>query len=249
MSTPSSAERNAEGAGRRRLSRKEAQAETRRRVLDAAAEVFGERGFRAASLSDVADRAGYTIGAVYSNFASKDALFHELMEARLRQVEAALAADDAAAERSKATIDERIEAELDRMQAAEDAVPPGWWRLLAEFRAVAAADPDAWADLADTERRCREIIARRIAWFADDIDVSLPMTPMELAELTSALSDGLRWAHAEGRSSISSGEGIRAVAGAMIEAARVSSRPGIRPAGSGGSGAKRGRAVPGPGRG
>ena len=69
------------------------------------------------------------------------------------------------------------------MQAAEDAVPPGWWRLLAEFRAVAAADPDAWADLADTERRCREIIARRIAWFADDIDVSLPMTPMELAEL------------------------------------------------------------------
>ena len=80
VSTPSSAERNSEGAGRRRLSRKEAQAETRRRVLDAAAEVFGERGFRAASLSDVADRAGYTIGAVYSNFASKDALFHELIE-------------------------------------------------------------------------------------------------------------------------------------------------------------------------
>ena len=151
-----------ERVARRRLTRKEAQAETRRRVLDAAAEVFGERGFRAASLSDVADRAGYTIGAVYSNFASKDALFHELMEGRLRQVEAALAADGTAGERTKATIDERIEAELDRLQAAEDAVPAGWWRLLAEFRAVAAADPDTWADLADSERRCREIMARRI---------------------------------------------------------------------------------------
>ena len=120
-----------ERVARRRLTRKEAQAETRRRVLDAAAEVFGERGFRAASLSDVADRAGYTIGAVYSNFASKDALFHELMEGRLRQVEAALAADGPAGERSRATIDERIEAELDRLQAAEDAVPRdggGSWR-------------------------------------------------------------------------------------------------------------------------
>ena len=74
-------------------------------MLEAAAEVFGERGFRAASLSDVADRAGYTIGAVYSNFASKDALFHELMEGRLRQVEAALAADGPAGVRSTATID------------------------------------------------------------------------------------------------------------------------------------------------
>ncbi len=81
-------------AGRRRLSRKEAQALTRRRVLDAAADVFGERGFQAASMADVADRAGYTIGAVYSNFANKESLFHELMEERLREVEAALDADE-----------------------------------------------------------------------------------------------------------------------------------------------------------
>ena len=238
-----------ERVARRRLTRKEAQAETRRRVLDAAAEVFGERGFRAASLSDVADRAGYTIGAVYSNFASKDALFHELMEGRLRQVEAALAADGPAGGRANATTDERIVAELDRLQEAEDAVPAGWWRLLAEFRTVAAADPETWADLADAERRCREIIARRIAWFADDIDVRLPLTPIELAELTSALADGLRWAYAEGRSSISSGEGLRLVVAAMIESARMSSRPTDRPAGAGRSVAKGGHAPSRPGRG
>lgn len=207
-------------AGRTRLSRKEAQALTRRRVLDAAADVFGERGFQAASMADVADRAGYTIGAVYSNFANKESLFHELMEERLRKVEAALAADDGPGARPSATVDERIEAELDRMAAAEDAVPPGWWRLLAEFRTVAAADPEAWADLADAEHRCRVIIAGRIASFSDEIGVTLPMTPIELAELTSALADGLRWAYAEGRSSMTSGEGLRAVVGALLEAAR-----------------------------
>jgi AcrR family transcriptional regulator len=53
-------------------------------VLEAAADVFGEKGLRAASLSDVADRAGHTIGAVYSNFASKDDVFRALMVERLR---------------------------------------------------------------------------------------------------------------------------------------------------------------------
>jgi hypothetical protein len=69
---------------RRRLTRAEAHAQTRQRVLEAAADGFGEKGFRAASLSDVADRAGHTIGAVYSNFASKDELFRALMVERLR---------------------------------------------------------------------------------------------------------------------------------------------------------------------
>ena len=60
--------------------------------MNAAADVFGEKGFRAASLTDVADRAGYTIGAVYSNFASKDELFRALMIERLNLFEAGLAA-------------------------------------------------------------------------------------------------------------------------------------------------------------
>src|SRR5512143_1167965 len=78
-------------AARGRLTRSEAQAVTRNRLLAAATEVFAANGFHATSLADVADRAGYTIGAVYSNFASKDDLFHALMAERLRATEAALA--------------------------------------------------------------------------------------------------------------------------------------------------------------
>jgi AcrR family transcriptional regulator len=205
---------------RRRLTRRERQEQTRREILDAAAAEFAQRGFRVASLADIADRAGYTIGAVYSNFASKDALFHALMADRLREVEENLSREIEAVEDGGRTVDEQIARELDRLQAAEDAVPAGWWRLLSEYRAVAAADPQAWEDLSTVEQRCRDLIAGQIAAFADSVDIQLPMTPMELAELTSALTDGLRAAHAEGRSSLSSGQGLRRVVAAMIAAAR-----------------------------
>src|SRR4051812_50109383 len=70
--------------------------EVRERVLQAAGEVFAERGFAAASLDQVAAAAGFTKGAVYSNFRSKDDLFLALMEdegaRRIDTVEAALRA-------------------------------------------------------------------------------------------------------------------------------------------------------------
>ena len=51
---------------------------TRARLLDAAAEVFAEVGLDAASVEAVCERAGFTRGAFYSNFDSKDELFLEL---------------------------------------------------------------------------------------------------------------------------------------------------------------------------
>lgn len=53
---------------------------TRARLLDAAAEVFAEVGLDAASVEAVCERAGFTRGAFYSNFASKDELFLALVE-------------------------------------------------------------------------------------------------------------------------------------------------------------------------
>src|SRR4051794_38058500 len=68
--------------------------QVRARVLQAAGEVFAERGFAAASLDQVAAAAGFTKGAVYSNFGSKDELFLALMTdevaRRVEVVEAAL---------------------------------------------------------------------------------------------------------------------------------------------------------------
>ena len=53
---------------------------TRQHLLDAAAIVFARKGFHGATLDEVAKLAGFTKGAVYSNFKSKDDLFLALLE-------------------------------------------------------------------------------------------------------------------------------------------------------------------------
>src|SRR6201988_1036651 len=53
---------------------------TRSLLLDAAGEVFAEKGFMAASLDDIASAAGYTKGAIYKHFATKEDLFLEVSD-------------------------------------------------------------------------------------------------------------------------------------------------------------------------
>lgn len=69
-----------------RLTRAESQARTRDALLQAAADVFVERGFGGASVEAIAARAGFTRGAFYSNFASKEELFAELLQQRVYAV-------------------------------------------------------------------------------------------------------------------------------------------------------------------
>jgi len=54
---------------------------TRRRLLEIAIERFGERGYRAASVSEIARSAGLTQAAVYAYFDSKEALFDAAVDA------------------------------------------------------------------------------------------------------------------------------------------------------------------------
>lgn len=65
---------------RRRLTRAEAKARTRQLLLVAAASVFASKGFAGASVEEIAEAAGFSIGAVYSNFGGKEELFLELSE-------------------------------------------------------------------------------------------------------------------------------------------------------------------------
>jgi AcrR family transcriptional regulator len=71
--------------------RAEKQEETRRQLLDAALEVFIDKGFHAASVDAIARHAGYTKGAVYANFDNKEALFLAMVDRRLDQGVNALA--------------------------------------------------------------------------------------------------------------------------------------------------------------
>ncbi len=53
---------------------------TRARLLDAAFEIFAEKGVHAASVETITEAAGFTRGAFYSNFSTKEELFFALME-------------------------------------------------------------------------------------------------------------------------------------------------------------------------
>jgi len=71
---------------RRRRTRAESRAETRAAILDVARHLFAERGYRGASLDSIAEAAGFSKGAVYSNWPSKEALFLDLLDsARVEQ--------------------------------------------------------------------------------------------------------------------------------------------------------------------
>jgi len=58
---------------------------TRARILEAAARTFRRRGFSGAGVDDVMKAAGLTAGGFYSHFASKDALFAEVIQTVLRE--------------------------------------------------------------------------------------------------------------------------------------------------------------------
>jgi AcrR family transcriptional regulator len=67
--------------------REQHQARTRELLLDAAAELFAHKGFRATTLGAIADAAGASTGAVYANFAGKEDLFIAVLERHMeRQV-------------------------------------------------------------------------------------------------------------------------------------------------------------------
>ena len=67
---------------KQRLSRKESQIQTRERLLEAGLRVFSRRGYYAASVDEIAAEAGFSKGAVYSNFESKEDLFLALIDKR-----------------------------------------------------------------------------------------------------------------------------------------------------------------------
>jgi len=61
--------------------------ETRNRILDAALETFARSGYDAASVSEICRQAGVTKGGFYHHFSSKQALFLELLERWLGEID------------------------------------------------------------------------------------------------------------------------------------------------------------------
>lgn len=98
---------------RRRITRTDSQAKTRSELLAAAARVFERRGYGGASIAEIADEAGFSHGAVYSNFESKEDLFLALYERwvaeRVTGIKATWTTEDTLVDRARAAADEWIE--------------------------------------------------------------------------------------------------------------------------------------------
>ena len=160
---------------------------TRTALIEAAADVFTRRGFHAASLEEIADAAGFTRGAIYSNFGGKEemliAVLDHLTERQLAQFRQAVGrADDG-------TADERAAAagELWSHMQQEQRLPA----LSLEMRAYAIRNPDFRRRLALAERRQQEQITAFIEQIAAAENRPLPFAARDLAEILRAFSDGL----------------------------------------------------------
>src|SRR5437588_9110710 len=81
-----------------RLTREQKKARTRSEVLRAAREVVARRGLNAATIDEIAEQAGFSHGAIYSNFASKDelvmALYEEFIQIRAEEISEPASEDD-----------------------------------------------------------------------------------------------------------------------------------------------------------
>jgi AcrR family transcriptional regulator len=91
------------------LSRSESQSQTRLALLDAAIELFIDKGVEATSIEEVAASAGFTRGAFYSNFGSKDELFLAAMARFLEALHAAAHPPDDVPADSGVAYRERLE--------------------------------------------------------------------------------------------------------------------------------------------
>lgn len=92
-----------------RLSRIESQALTRERLLASARDLFRYEGYAATSVEKIADAAGYSKGALYSNFESKEAIFLAVLEAQGNESLSTLAASIEGATDTAAIIDILVE--------------------------------------------------------------------------------------------------------------------------------------------
>lgn len=132
-------------------------AETRGRLLAAAAELFGREGFHATSTDTVGDEADRTSGAVYAHFGSKEGLVLALLDEMKDATAAAISADLARAE----TTDERVAA-LWRQFADPPADRASWVLLEHELWLYSVRNPEEGGRLAERYAAQRALLAEEL---------------------------------------------------------------------------------------
>jgi AcrR family transcriptional regulator len=133
--------------------KKRSRPNTRARVLEAASQVFAEEGFQASTIEQICARAGYTRGAFYSNFRSKEDLFMALFEINAQSL----------VERVQSVVGSAPFAEVPALLTAYFAEPTEedrrWFVLSTEFTLHAIRNPEAAKLLADQDKALRDTLA------------------------------------------------------------------------------------------
>jgi AcrR family transcriptional regulator len=169
----------------RRLSRDQQRQQVRARLLDAAERVFAREGYRGASIVAIAEEAGYSHGAIYSNFNGKDDLFLVLVEER---IDARLARVYQAADTELSSGAEPLEAA--RRFVAMLAQEQHAYLLLIDFWNQAVRDPAAAAKFAERHARLRALIGRIAEGIVRDTGAELTLPREQVATALIALANG-----------------------------------------------------------
>ena len=159
---------------------------TRDHLLDAAAIVFARDGFNGASLDDIAATAGFTKGAVYSNFKSKEDLLLALMDKHISQqfddIAGALNTDGRTQEEQLPRIADTL---LGHMW------DDSWTMLWLEFVLYAARNPGARKKLTTLTEKSRAHVVALIEKEYAEQGATPRYPPEHIAVITTALFDGL----------------------------------------------------------
>jgi AcrR family transcriptional regulator len=169
-----------------RPTREQKRAQTRARILEVARRRFREQGFHRTSLDDVAEAAGYTKGAVYSNFAGKDELFLAIVEEHVTaRLHAYAAAGEAAPTFEAAT------RAVAHALAGQGEREPGWGPVLVEFWAHASRREPLRAAALAVHQRQLSFMAEEFEALAARHGVALRIPAYELVRGIAALARGL----------------------------------------------------------
>jgi AcrR family transcriptional regulator len=167
------------------LTRKEKQAKTRSALLSSAAKLICRKGITEASVEDVAKDAGYTKGAFYANFKSKEELYLVMLDekyaAEIEQIESSMRGTESPAE--------------DARHAAEDFIrlawsDPEWPKLYFEFTAYAARNPEFREEIATRDRAMRARIAEVFRSWAGSFGAEPPFSYDDLAMMVFCMANG-----------------------------------------------------------
>ncbi|MCX5231771.1 TetR/AcrR family transcriptional regulator [Streptomyces sp. NPDC006553] len=158
---------------------------TRAALLKAALETFAEHGFHATTIEQICERAGFTRGAYYSNFASKEELFLALFDEHSDRTVRRLAESIDAL-----TAEEYTLTRLAELAARVEPDERDWYLVTTEFTLHAIRDPQAAWVLARHDARLRAEIARGLTLVLRRAGRELTVDADRFARLLIALREG-----------------------------------------------------------